>query len=102
MPAALPILAGIVLAIVAMVMGPLLARADMADIKVALVIGNAKYQSADVLKNPANDAVAVKNALMSIGFNVVLKQDECAPGFNARSSHDRCPPIVESENVAGC
>jgi len=75
MPAALPILAGIVLAIVAMVMGPLLARADMADIKVALVIGNAKYQSADVLKNPANDAVAVKNALMSIGFNVVLKQD---------------------------
>ena len=41
MPAALPILAGIVLAIVAMVIGPLLARAD---IKVALVIGNSKYR----------------------------------------------------------
>jgi hypothetical protein len=46
-----------------------------ADTKVALVIGNAKYQSADVLKNPANDAVSVKNALVSIGFNVTLKQD---------------------------
>ena len=60
MPAALPILAGIMVAFVAMVMGPVPARAD---IKVALVIGNSKYQSADVLKNPANDAAAVGNAL---------------------------------------
>ena len=72
MPAALPILAGIMLAVVAMVMGPMPARAD---IKVALVIGNSKYQSADILKNPANDAAAVRNALAAIGFNVVLKQD---------------------------
>ena len=72
MPAALPILAGIMVAFVAMVMGPMPARAD---IKVALVIGNSKYQSADVLKNPANDAAAVRNALAAIGFTVVLKQD---------------------------
>ena len=72
MLAALPILVRIVLAIMATVIGPLLARANS---KVALVIGNSKYKSAEVLKNPANDAAAVKAALTAIGFNVVLKQD---------------------------
>jgi hypothetical protein len=46
-----------------------------ADTKVALVIGNSKYESAYALKNPANDALAIKNALAAIGFNVALKQD---------------------------
>jgi hypothetical protein len=72
MLAARPILARIVLAMFAMVLGAELARADT---RVALIIGNSKYISADVLKNVANDAAIVENALTAIGFNVVLKQD---------------------------
>jgi hypothetical protein len=67
-----PILVRILLAMVAMALGGALARADT---KVALVIGNSKYVSADELKNPANDAALVKTALKAIGFTVVLKQD---------------------------
>lgn len=67
-----PILVRIVLAMVAVALGGELVRAET---KVALVIGNSNYTSADTLKNPANDAAVVKAALSSIGFNVVLKQD---------------------------
>ena len=67
-----PILVRIVLAMVALALGGELVRAET---KVALVVGNSNYTSADTLKNPANDAAVVKAALSSIGFNVVLKQD---------------------------
>jgi len=36
--------------------------------RVALVIGNAVYRHADPLKNPANDARAIANALTRLGF----------------------------------
>ena len=39
--------------------------------RVALVIGNAKYGHAPVLKNPANDATAMSKALETLGFDVV-------------------------------
>jgi hypothetical protein len=67
-----PILVRMVLAMVAMALGGALARADT---KVALVIGNSKYESAEELKNPTNDAALVQTALRSIGFTVVLKKD---------------------------
>jgi uncharacterized caspase-like protein len=38
--------------------------------RVALVIGNAAYQAAGALPNPANDARAVAKALRDIGFDV--------------------------------
>ena len=60
MLAARPILVRIVLAMFAVALGAELARADT---KVALVIGNSKYVSADALNNPANDAAIVKGAL---------------------------------------
>jgi uncharacterized caspase-like protein len=44
----------------------------MADGKrVALVIGNSAYSSASLLKNPANDARDIANALTRIGFSGV-------------------------------
>jgi hypothetical protein len=43
----------------------------MADRRVALVIGNSKYQHVPNLPNPANDASAVSLLLKSTGFDVV-------------------------------
>jgi uncharacterized caspase-like protein len=43
--------------------------------KIALVVGNSRYRSAPELKNPANDANAMGNALKSAGFNVTLTLD---------------------------
>lgn len=42
--------------------------------KVALVLGNSKYKDAP-LKNPANDARAIGEALKAMGFSVTLKLD---------------------------
>lgn len=42
--------------------------------KVALVLGNSKYKESP-LKNPANDARAVGEALKAMGFTVTLKLD---------------------------
>jgi uncharacterized caspase-like protein len=43
--------------------------------KVALVIGNSKYKDAPELKNPANDAKGVGDALKAAGFGVSMKLD---------------------------
>jgi hypothetical protein len=42
--------------------------------KIALVLGNGKYKEAP-LKNPANDAKAISDALKATGFDVTLKVD---------------------------
>ena len=41
----------------------------------ALVIGNSKYLDLPQLKNPANDARAMVNALRGLGFDVTLVTD---------------------------
>jgi len=46
----------------------------LAQPKVALVLGNSKYKEAP-LKNPANDARAIGEALKAMGFAVALKLD---------------------------
>jgi uncharacterized caspase-like protein len=43
--------------------------------KVALVVGNGKYKDAPELKNPANDAKGVGDALKAAGFAVTTKLD---------------------------
>jgi tetratricopeptide (TPR) repeat protein len=45
------------------------------EVRVALVIGNGKYQSATALPNPANDAADVAAALRKLGFDVVEGRD---------------------------
>ena len=47
----------------------------MADRRVALVIGNSKYQHVPNLPNPANDANAIKLLLRSAGFDVVALEN---------------------------
>ena|SRR5579863_7271097 len=46
-----------------------------AERRVALVIGNSRYQHTPALANPVNDATDVAKALTAIGFDVTLKLD---------------------------
>ena len=43
-----------------------------AELKVALVIGNAAYPAAP-LRNPVNDATAIAARLKALGFEVILR-----------------------------
>ena len=46
-----------------------------ADRRVALVIGNAAYESTAALTNPKNDATDMADALKAVGFEVILATD---------------------------
>ncbi len=65
--------ARLLLAAVAIGLVPAQAQAP-ADLRVALVIGNAAYARAPLL-NPANDAQAMAKALKGLGFDVVELRD---------------------------
>ena len=52
-----------------------LAKQIVSEKRVALVIGNAEYVSAGLLRNPVNDAQAVGNALQRLGFEVTTVTD---------------------------
>ncbi len=43
--------------------------------KIALVLGNSKYQHVSPLRNPANDAKAIGEVLRATGFQVTVKLD---------------------------
>ncbi len=51
-------------------LGSIAARDAGAETRVALVVGNAGYEHADVLANTVNDAVAVSSVLKKAGFDV--------------------------------
>ena len=48
--------------------------------KIALVLGNSRYKDAP-LKNPANDAAAIAEALKAVGFEVTAKLDADKAGM---------------------
>jgi tetratricopeptide (TPR) repeat protein len=50
--------------------------------RVALVIGNGKYQFAAPLPNPPNDAADIAHALRKLGFDVVEGRDLDRPGMD--------------------
>jgi len=50
---------------------PAVAAAD----RVALVIGNSAYEHTSRLRNPVNDATAMRDALTRLGFDVVFRRD---------------------------
>ena len=47
----------------------------MAGTRLALVLGNSKYQNVPVLENPANDAGDLAAALRRLGFDVIEQRD---------------------------
>ncbi len=61
------------LAIGLILIAPLAAEAN--GKRVALVVGNSAYQHVPNLRNPANDAQDISNALKRIGFTVTLQKD---------------------------
>jgi hypothetical protein len=58
-----------------------------AGTRLALVIGNAKYQHAPELANPANDAQDLAQALRAVGFDVIEQRDATREGM-AAAVHD--------------
>jgi hypothetical protein len=50
--------------------------------RVALVIGNAKYQGAPSLRNPVNDAKAMSDSLSELGFEVIEATDATQKEMN--------------------
>jgi len=52
-----------------------MALSALATERVALVIGNGKYRAFGTLSNPINDAQDIAQALKSLGFKVIYKQD---------------------------
>ena len=59
-------------AILALLFGSL---AEAADTRVALVVGNANYRHAPVLRTPTNDAEDIAATLTGLGFDVDLQKD---------------------------
>src|SRR5271156_4133989 len=51
-------------------LGSIAARDARAETRVALVVGNAGYEHADVLANTVNDAMAISSLLKKAGFDV--------------------------------
>ncbi len=46
-----------------------------AGVRLALVLGNAKYESVPALDDPANDAADLAQALRATGFEVIEQRD---------------------------
>ena len=53
----------------------LAATPALAEKRLALVIGNSAYENAPILKNPANDASDMADALQRLGFEVIRGTD---------------------------
>lgn len=57
-----------------------------AESRLALVIGNAKYQHVDPLRNSANDAELIAKSLKKVGFKVTLLIDASLAQMNASAA----------------
>lgn len=54
---------------------PLAAHAQVAEDRVAFIIGNGDYPKSLALKNPLNDAIAIEKQLASLGFETKTYKD---------------------------
>ncbi len=55
----------------------------LADKRVAMIIGNAKYTKINALENPINDAPDIAEALRKVGFDVIVRTDVDKASFGA-------------------
>lgn len=70
------------LVLMALLAVALVAPPAFAQSRIALVIGNANYAHAGVLRNPVNDATDVARSLQSLGFAVTLRTNLTQREFN--------------------
>src|ERR1700679_4306028 len=59
----------------------------IAGVRLALVLGNSKYQAVPELDNPANDAADLAQALRGVGFEVIEESDATREAM-AKAVHD--------------
>jgi chemotaxis protein MotB len=69
-----------------------------AEKRVALVIGNASYQTIPSLPNPRNDAEDIGRALTDLGFNTILAADLDRNGMN--DALDRFSRMMPGADIA--
>jgi TPR repeat protein len=74
---------GAVVVLLLLTLGP----AGAAGTRLALVLGNSKYQNAPELANPANDAQDLAKELRQIGFDVIEQHDASREAM-AKAVHD--------------
>ena len=58
-----------------------------AGVRLALVLGNSKYQAVPALDNPANDAADLAQVLRDVGFEVIEQRDASRESM-AKAVHD--------------
>ena len=83
-------------------LGSIAARDARAETRVALVVGNAGYEHADVLANTVNDAVAVSSVLKKAGFDVDERDNLASSSSSAQfaiSRERRRTPISRSSII---
>jgi uncharacterized caspase-like protein len=77
------------------------ARSVAADMRIALIIGNSDYASAQLrLVNPANDAVAMQRALHDAGFETIVKLNARRLDFY-RAVDEFAARIARNEHAVG-
>jgi uncharacterized caspase-like protein len=54
----------------------ILSTSALAEVRVALVIGNGAYEVIGRLRNPPNDAALIANSLTDVGFDVTVVKDQ--------------------------
>jgi len=69
----------------------------LADKRVALVLGNSRYQHAPNLTNPANDSAAVNLLLKSSGFDVVTAQENLGVNEMRRAVRDFSDQVRDAD-----
>jgi TPR repeat protein len=69
---------------------------SLAGTRLALVLGNAKYQNVPELGNPANDASDVAEVLARLGFDVIEQRDATRDAM-ARAIHDFSDRLAGAE-----
>ena len=74
---------GAAVVVLLLAVGPVMA----AGTRLALVLGNSKYQNAPELANPANDAQDLATELRQIGFDVIEQHDASREAM-AKAVHD--------------
>ena len=85
--------------IIVLIAAAMLGVADAkAEKRVALVIGNATYANANVLRNPRNDATDMAAVLKTLGFDVIVGMDLDQPQFAA--TVDRFARQLDDADVA--
>ena len=60
----------------AVCMSGLFSQSALADKRVALILGNSKYQNVSRLTNPANDAAMLADTLRKANFDTVMLRND--------------------------